>query len=164
MHRIAATIIAASMLVAQSAGAGADSWNKIRYVAGTIEAKVNPYDYNTTLTVSRDEIVLAFSPRPTVRLEPSQVVSISYGIQAQQRVKTVMESSPAKQGKKSALVPPDPPGLFGFLRPKDELVGIVFKNQDGSAGAVLLQTLPGYHLAILGALSMVTGKPIEMAK
>jgi hypothetical protein len=164
MHRIAATIIAVAVLAAQSAGAGGDSWNKIRYVAGTIEAKVNPYDYNTKLTVSRDEIVLAFSPRPTVRLEPSRVVSISYGVQAQQRVRTILEISSAKQGQKAALLPPDPPGLFGFLRPKDELVGIVFKNQDGSAGAVLLQTLPAYYQAILGALSMATGKPIEMVK
>jgi len=157
-------MLAIAVLAVQSVAAAADSWNKIRYMAGTIEAKVNPYDYNVTLTVTHDKIVLAFSPRPTVRMDPSKIVSISYGREAQQRVAAVLDLSSAKQAQRSAFVPPDPPGLFGFLRPKDELIGIVFKDQNDKTGAVLLQTLPGYKLAILGALSMATGKSIETAK
>ena len=163
MHRVT-LMFAMAVLAVQSVGAAADSWNKVRYMAGTIQAKVNPYDYNVTLTVTRDKIVLAFSPRPTVRLEPSKIVSISYGREAQQRVSAVLDASTTKQSQKSAFAPPDPPHLFGFLHPKDELIGIVFKDQDGGTGAVLLQTVPGYKLAILGALSMATGKSIETAK
>lgn len=38
--------------------AAGNSWNKIRYSGGTVAAKVNPYDWNTTLTVSPGTIVL----------------------------------------------------------------------------------------------------------
>lgn len=152
MHRIAALISAAAIFAAQGAWAAGSSWNKIRYMGGTIQAKVNPYDYNTTLTVSPDSIVLAFSPRPTVRIKPSQVTSISYGQEALRRVSAVVALD----------TPGKPPALFGLLRTKDYFIGIVYQTEDGKTGAVLLETR--FYLSILEDLKFVTGKPIDISK
>ncbi|MBZ5499937.1 MAG: hypothetical protein LAP85_26365 [Acidobacteriia bacterium] len=154
MHRAAALVIAAAIFSAHGAWAVGSSWNKIRYMGGTIQAKVNPYDYNTTLTVSPDSIVLAFSPRPTVRIKPAQVTSISYGQEAQRRVAAVVALS----------TPGNPPALFGLLRTKDHFLGIVYQTNDGKSGAVLLEAHRNFYLDILEALKIVTGKPIEISK
>lgn len=135
------------------AGAMGSSWNKIRYMGGTVQAKVNPYNYNTTLTVSPDSIVLVIGSRQTVRLKPSQVRTLSYGQEAQRRVAAVV-----------SLSNPNPPALFGMLRAKDHYIGIVYQTDDGQIAAVLLEAHKLYYLDILAALKMVTGKPVEIEK
>lgn len=126
------------------------SWNKVRYHGGTVQVKVDPWDWNTTITVTPDAITLVFSPKATVLIKPSKVVSVSYGLEAKRRVEDVVALS--------MLV--GPLGLFGLLhKTKDELVGIVYQTEDGKQGAVLLES--PFALAICGALSTVTGKPVE---
>jgi hypothetical protein len=86
-----------------------------------------------------------------VRIAPSKVRSLSYGQEAKRRVENVVALS--------MLLGPF--GLFGLMhKTKDELVGIVYDTDDGKQGAVLLES--PFALAILGALSTVTGKAIEV--
>jgi len=126
-------------------------WNKIRYRGGTVQVRLDPWDWNTAISVKPDEIMLDFSGRATLRLKPSQVVSISYGQEAKRRVENVVALS--------MLL--GPLGLFGLLhKTKDELVGIVYDTGDNKQGAILLES--PFALAILGALSTVTGKTIEV--
>lgn len=135
----------------QAAGAPRNSWNKIRYRGGTVAAKVDDWDWNTTLTVKPDEIVVVFAPRTTVRIKPSQVDSISYGEEAHRRVGDIVALS----------VVLGPFALFGLLRhPQDHLVGIVYHTDDGKRGAILLET-PVYW-GILQFLKAVTGKPVDI--
>jgi hypothetical protein len=126
------------------------SWNKVRYHGGTVQVKVDPWDWNTTITVTPTEITLLFAPKMTARITPSKVRSLSYGQEAKRRVEDVVALS----------VLLGPFGLFGLMhKTKDELVGIVYDTDDGKPGAVLLES--PFALAILGALSTVTGKAIE---
>jgi hypothetical protein len=152
MHRI----IAISLVLAVSSAQAAmpfGSWNKIRYRGGTIEAKVNPFDWNTTLTIQPDMITLRFNPKVTVHIKPSQVASISYGQEAHRRVADVVALS-------AVLTPL---ALFGLLHvSKDHLVGIVYHTEDGKPAAVLLEVHKSYYWKILQTLKEVTGRPIDI--
>ena len=136
----------------QAAGAPPqNSWNKIRYRGGTVSAKVDSWDWNTTLTINPDEIVVFFAPRTTLRIKPSQVDSISYGQEAHRRVEDIVALS---------LVL-GPFALFGLLRhPTDHLVGIVYHTDDAKRGAILLEAQAYWR--ILQALKAATGKPVDI--
>jgi hypothetical protein len=152
MRRVVAACVLLSLSWAQASGAARNSWNKIRYRGGSVVARVDSWDWNTTLTVKPDEITVFFAPRTTLRLKPSQVESISYGQEAHRRVGDIVALS---------LVL-GPLALFGLLNhPKDNLVGIVYHTDDGKRGAILLET--DSYWAILKALKTATGKPVDLA-
>jgi hypothetical protein len=152
MRRIFAVAAIVSLAWAQATGADrAPSWNKIHYLGGTVKAKVDRWDWNTTLTIRDGEIELVFNPHTTLRLKPSQVRSISYGQEAHRKVEDIVALG---------LVFP-PLALFGVLHAsKEQLVGIVYDTEDGKMGAVLLES-PQFF-AILQALTRVTGKTVEL--
>jgi hypothetical protein len=89
MRRAAAFCLVLAIACWHCVWAEGDSWNKLRYRGGTIPAKVNPFDWNTTLTVEEDAIVLTFSPKQTVRLKPSQITLLGYGSEAQRRASEI---------------------------------------------------------------------------
>jgi hypothetical protein len=135
--------------------ADGNSWNKIRYAGGTVPAKVNPYDWNTTLTVTPDTIILMFAHRTTLKLAPAQVTALSYGQEAHRRVADMVALS---------VVFLNPLLLFGILHQnKDHFVGIEFKTADGKPGAVLLEADKSNYRGILEVLKNVTGKPVQNA-
>lgn len=133
------------------------TWDQTRYEGGTVKVKVSPYDWNTTITVNDDSIVLVFTPatvfKPglTLRLKPSQILSLFEGPLAWRRVAEVP----------GAVLPAKPPKLFGILTDWAS-VGIVYDAGDGKRGAILLQTY--YEGAILAALTKVTGKTPEAGR
>lgn len=150
MRRTSAILIAgATLLWAQG-----NAWNRIRYAGGTMEAKVNPFDWNTTLTVTPDAIALAIGPKARLRLEPAQVTTLSYGQEAHRRVADMVALS---------LVA-TPVALFGILhKSTTHFVGIEYKTADGKTGAVLLEADKNNYRAILSVLKTVTGKPVQNA-
>ncbi len=158
MRRILAFLVAAIVLGAPCAGVEHRSWNKILYIGGTVPIKTNPYDYNTTLTVSLkpDQIVVviapgsAFASRQTIRIQPSRVVSLSAGPAAWRRVGEVS----------GARLPAKAPALFGLLQDRGFL-GIVYEAEDGKRGAMLLDTYLSW--SILEVLRTLTGKPVEVS-
>jgi hypothetical protein len=152
-RRILATLLAISS--ARCLMAGDDSWNKIRFMGGTIQAKgVDPYDWNTALTVRSDGIVIVIGHRQSVRILPAQVTTMSYGQEAHRRV--------AEMVAVSLLV--TPVALFGLLhKGKDHFIGIEYRGEDGKTGSVLLEADKNNYRAILEALKAVTGKPVENA-
>ena len=154
MRRILAYSLIVTVSWAQSLHAEGNSWNKIRYTGGTIQAKVNPYDWNTTLTVTSDAIVLAFARGQTVRIKPAQVTVLSYGQEAHRRVADMVALS--------MLV--TPLALFGLLhKSKDHLVSVEWRGDDGKPAAVLLEVHKDQYRSLLGALKTVTGKPVANA-
>jgi hypothetical protein len=154
MRRALASIVALAMVWTQCLASETNSWNKIRYAGGTIEVKVNPYDWNTTLTVTSDAIVLVFSHRQTLRIPPAYVTSLSYGQEAHRRV--------AEMVALSVLV--NPLALFGlFHKSKDHFIGIQYQGDHGKAAGLLLEADKGNYRAVLDALKTATGKPVENA-
>jgi hypothetical protein len=152
MRPQAKRVIALVILATHLLGADGNSWNRIRYSGGTVAAKVNPYDWNTTLTVSVDNITLVFARRTTLKLAPSQVTALSYGEQAYRRVADMVALS---------VVFINPLVLFGILhQSKNHFVSIEFRGDDGKTGAVLLEVDKNNYRAILEALKTVTGKPV----
>jgi hypothetical protein len=144
----------ATVLCAPSSSAERKSWNQIRYVGGTVPIKTSRYDWNTTLTVTADAIVVEIAPatvfaaRKTVRIKPSQIVSLSANEAAWQHVAAV----------DGAQLPAKHPTLFGILA-DFEFLGLVYETDDGKRAAMLLDSnLSG---PILQVLTKVTGKPIE---
>lgn len=130
-----------------------NSWNKIRYSGGTVAAKVNPYDWNTTLTVTPDAVRMVFAGRTAYQLAPSQVTALSYGEEAHRRVADMVALS---------VVFVNPLVLFGILhRSKNHFIGIEFRGDDGKPGAVLLEADKNNYHAILEALKVVTGKAVQ---
>jgi len=154
MQRIVASIVAATLVGPWCAHAEGNSWNKIRYSGGTVEAKVNPFDYNTTLTVTADQIVLVFAHRQTLRMKPQQVTALSYGQEASRRVADMVALS----------VVASPLALFGLLhKSKFHFIGIEFRGEGGKPGAVLLEADKSNYRAILEVLHAVTGQPVKNA-
>jgi hypothetical protein len=147
-------IIVLAVLAAHLLAGDGNSWNKLRYSGGTVPAKVNPYDWNTTLTVTSGSITLSFAHRSTLKLVPGQVTALSYGERAYRRVADMVALS---------VVFVNPLVLFGILhQSKAHFIGIEFRTDDGKAGAVLLEADKNNYQAILGALKAVTGKPVQI--
>jgi hypothetical protein len=142
------------VLACSLAAADGNSWNKLRYSGGTVEAKVNPFDWNTTLTVAPDAIVLVFAHRVTVRMKPAQVTALSYGQEAHRRVADMVALS----------VVATPLALFGILhKSKTHFIGIEYRTGDDKPGAVLLEADKNNYRAILNTLQAVTGKAVKNA-
>ena len=141
-------------MLAVAVRAEGNSWNKLRYSGGTVEAKVNPFDWNTTLTVTPGEIVLTFEHQKTVKFRASQVTALSYGQEAHRRVADMVALS----------VVATPLALFGILhKSKVHFIGIEYRTADGKAGAVLLEADKNNYRAILDVLRKLTGKPVQNA-
>ena len=144
-------ILACTVALAVAVSAAGNSWNKMRYSGGTVAARVNPYDWNTTLTVSPGSIVLVFGGRVTERIKPEQVTALSYGQEAHRRVADMVALS--------FIV--TPLALFGLLhQSKVHFIAIEYHKDDGKPAVVLLEADKGSYRAILDALKAVTGKPV----
>lgn len=124
------------------------SWNKIRYEAGTIDAKVNPFDWNTALKVLPTGIEMTFEGRKHVMIESRSITALSCGDTAYRRVNELLVNTTSR-----------PVPLFGILRnSKDHLVGIEFKDEHGVKGAVLLTVHKDSYNELLQSLSRLTGQ------
>jgi hypothetical protein len=135
-------------------GAPTNSWNKIRYMGGSIQPKVDAYDWNTTLTVMPDAIVLAFEHNQKQRIAPAQVTALSYGQEAHRRVKEMVALS----------VMITPVALFGLLhKGKDHFIAIEYRADDGKPASILLEAHKDNYKAVLEALKSATGKPVANA-
>ncbi len=131
-----------------------NSWNKLRYNGGTVQAKVNPFDWNSTLTINPDSLVFTFGPRVTLRLKPAQVTALSYGQEAHRRVGDMVALS----------VVATPLALFGILhKSKTHFIGVEYRDDSDKPGAVLLEADKNNYRAILKILEVVTGKPVKNA-
>jgi hypothetical protein len=154
MRRIVTWIVVLALAGAQCVRADGNSWNKLRYAGGTVEAKVNDFDWNTILTVTPDSIEAMFAHRQTLRLQPAQVTALSYGQEAHRRVADMVALS--------AVV--TPLALFGLLhKSKVHFIGIEYRTADGKPGAILLEADKNNYRAILQVLKAVTGKPVQNA-
>ena len=155
MRRLLTSTVLFSVIASSTLEAAAgNSWNKLRYSGGSFEAKVNPFDWNTTLTVTPDDLTLVFSGTKTLRIKPSAVTALSYGKEAHRRVADFVALS----------VVATPLVLFGVLhKSKVHFIGIEYNGDDHKPGAILLEADKNNYRAILQVLSAVTRKPVSNA-
>lgn len=132
--------------------ATANVWKKVRYQGGTIDASVNRFDWNTTVTTSADTVELLFGGFQSVRIPARSITALSYGQKAYRRV--------ADMATLSVFL--TPVALFGVLhKSRDHLIGIEFKGTDAKPGAVLLMVHKDRYRELLLTLKDMTGKPVE---
>jgi opacity protein-like surface antigen len=154
MRRALTYLVVAAMLAPPCSAAERKSWNQIRYIGGTVQIKTSRYDWNTTLTLGSDAIVVEIAPatvfgaKKTVRVKFSQVVSLSSSEAAWQHVAAV----------DGAQLPARHPKLFGMLE-EYGFLGIVYKGDDGKRAAMLLDSI--FSTIISNTLTKATGRPIE---
>src|SRR5258707_11948026 len=152
MRKMVACVVVLAM--AAPLWADGNSWNKVRYSGGTVEAKVNPFDWNTTLTVTGDAIALQIGLHKSLRLKPTQVTELSYGQEAYRRVADMVAIS---------LIA-TPLALFGILhKSKSHFISIEYQGDDAKPGPVLLEADKNNYRVILQVLKTVTGKPVRNA-
>jgi len=154
MRRALTYIVVATAFCPPCSAAKGPSWNQIQYIGGTIRIKTSRFDWNTTLTLDGGAIVVeiapatVFIPKKTVRIKPSQVVSLSMGASAWRHVAAV----------DGAQLPSKPPALFGLLQ-DNGFLGIVYDDDAGKRAAILLDS--HFSAAMLQVLMRITGKPVE---
>jgi hypothetical protein len=157
-------LISLLVLLAVAALASAEerkSWNKVRYIGGTIPIKAGKYDWNTTITITSkpDAVTVSIAPASVfahphavaVRLEPSEISAVVTGPGAWQRVADI----PGSQ------LPSKPPTLFGLLLDR-AFLAILFQDADRKPAAILLESMQSWQIARV--LEALTGKPQEYAK
>jgi hypothetical protein len=148
MRRVLAILAIGTLQVAAQTG----SWSRIRYAGGTVAAKVNPFDWNSTLTVSPRAVTLSLGPRVKLELRPEQVKALGYGKEAHRRVADMVALS---------LVA-TPVALFGLLhKSTTHFVSVEFMDSGGKPGAVLLEADKNNYRAILTALEKATGQTVK---
>ena len=153
MRRMVAAFLILALAGPACLGAGGNSWNKLRYSGGTVQAKVNPFDWNTTLTVTPDSLDFLLGRQP-FRLKPSLVTALSYGQVAYRRVADMVALS----------VIATPLALFGILhQSKTHFIGIEYRTDDGKPGALLIEADKNNYRTILKVLATVTGLPVKDA-
>ena len=156
MRRALTYIVMATALSTPAHGAEKKSWTKIRYTGGTVPVKASTYDWNTTVTITRnpDSLTIAIAPAKvfgqsqTVHIDPARILSLSAGEGAWRRVAEI----------EGAVLPPRSSSLFGLLD-FHSYIAIVYQAADGKRGGVLLDSYVGFQ--ILTVLTKLTGKPIE---
>jgi len=145
-------VLLLSSLWGQSATAADRSWNRIRYQAGTVDVKVNPFDWNTTLKITGSDIELNFAGRRKITVEGLSVTLLSKGDLAYRRIIDLVSAAGSSR----------PVPLFGILQSdRDHLVGLEFNGINGSHSAILLMIQRDSYNEVLGALSEVTGQPVK---
>jgi hypothetical protein len=156
MHRALLYILVGVACCTALHAAERKSWNRIRYIGGTLPVKASPYDWNTTITAAANphSIVITIAPAKlftsgqTISLKPSQVLSLSEGARAWHHVAELP----------TAQLLQKPPTLFGLFE-NHGFLGIVYQADDGNRAAILLES--PHSRSILSALRVLTNKPIE---
>lgn len=145
---MAVFLIGGELLSAQS------SWNKIRYEGGTIPAKVNPFDWNTTLRISQNNVELIFSGSKRLEIPATEITRLLSGERAYREI-----GKELSHRETAAPVP-----LFGILQAsKEYLIGIEFTGGDRIHHVLLLSVRKDSYNDILRALATVSGQHVEGA-
>ncbi|HLK32623.1 MAG TPA: PEGA domain-containing protein [Terriglobales bacterium] len=148
---ILAIVLCTSIL----AYADGNSFTRVRYNGGSVPSKVDPKEWDNTLTVTSDAITLVLHDKQRVDIPPKSVTSLSYGQEAHRRVGTMI----------ALAVLVAPVALFGlFHKTRLHYIGIQYKTPDGKNAGILLQGDKSNYRAMLVALQGVTGVPVSVAE
>jgi hypothetical protein len=140
------------LLRAQARPQSRGPFNRVSYLGGTFNPKINPYDWNTAVTMNAQALELVFAGRERARIPVAGIQGITYGAKAYRRL--------AEMAALSVIM--TPLALFGAIhKSKDHCVTIEYLDANGQKQAVLLQVHKGSYEDFLKRLSEVTGKKVE---
>ena len=139
-------------LIAQGAG---NTFKRVRYNGGSVDSKVNPKDWDNTLTITQDTITLALKDGKKLDIPTKSVTALSYGQEAHRRVGTMI----------ALAVLVAPVALFGlFHKTRLHYIGIQYSTPDKKTAGILLQGDKDNYRAILVGLQGVTGVPVAVGE
>jgi len=153
MQKIIALILVAliaAVPVLADAPLRGNSFDKVRYNAGTLQTKVDPKDWDNKLVVAPELITLTLKDGQVINIDPKTVTSLSYGQEAHRRVGTMV----------GLAILVSPAALFGlFHKTKLHFIGVEYE-QEGKKAGLLLQGHKDNYRGMLLALKSVTGKEV----
>src|SRR5262249_42025821 len=153
MKKLIACQLCAVVLVLSVTAYGS-TFKDIRYNGGTIKNKIDPKELGDKLTVTSDEISLELKDGQSLKIDPKNVTSLSYGQEAHRRVGTMIALG--------ILVAPL--ALFGlFHKTRLHFIGIEYNTGEGKKAGVLLQAHKDNYRGVLEALRGATGAPVAVA-
>ena len=125
---------------------------KVRYVGVSVASKVKPDDWNNSITVSSEVIVLKLKDGQEVKIDPKTVKLLTYGRHASRKI-----------GTYAALAIISPLFLLGMLKKdKQHFIGIAVETADGKKDGYNLQAKNDRYKALITALEGVTGLKVEV--
>lgn len=153
MQRVFAVLMCVIMVCAPVLADTGNSWNRVRYNAGTLQTTVSPKEWDNKLTITSELITFTLKDGQKVEIDPKTVTSLSYGQEAHRRVGTMI----------ALAIIVAPVALFGlFHKTRLHYIGIEFEK-DGKKGGLLLQGDKDNYRGILMSLKSVTGKEVDTA-
>jgi hypothetical protein len=140
------------IMLATYALAEGSTWDKVRYCGGTLQAEVDPSDWNNHLSVSSEQIVIQLSDGTKAEIPTKSVTGLSYGQQAHGRISSVAKVRVPASESESVI--------FGLRRTRLHFIGIEYRPPDGKSSGLLLQGNKDNYRAILKALENATGASV----
>jgi hypothetical protein len=151
MKRLSVILLSLSIL----AYADGNTFTKVRYNGGSVASKVDPKDWNNTLTITPEDISFETRDKVKVDIAPRSVTTLSYGQEAHRRVGTMV----------ALAILVAPVALFGlFHKTRLHYIGLEYNTPDGKHAGILLQGDKDNYRAILVALQGVTGVPVSVGE
>ena len=127
---------------------------KVRYLAGSVETRVDRDDWRNKLVILSDEIRVELKDGQRISVDPKAVTSISYGREATRHV--------ARWVALGILVHPF--AALGVLNENvKHFVSIEYETTEGKKG-LLIQSHKNNYRNVLAMLRGATGKEIEREK
>jgi hypothetical protein len=149
MKTLLALLLSLSLLAATVVAQG--NQFKVRYVGGSIASTVKPDDWNNTITVNSEAILLKLKDGQEIKIDPKDVKLITHGRNASRRI-----------GRYAALAIVSPLFLLGMLKKnKQHFIGIATESPDGKKNGYNLQAKNDQYRALMTALEGVTGMKVE---
>jgi hypothetical protein len=136
-------------MLASYALAQGSTWDKVRYSGGTLQAEVDPSDWNNHLTVSSEQVVLQLSDGTKAVVPTKSITGLSYGQQAFGQINSIARVAVSGSESESAI--------FGLRKTRLHFIGIEYMPPDGKNSGLLLQGHKDNYRAILKALESATG-------
>ena len=146
----------ACLLVAALAGlAPATSFDQIRYCGGTASSRAGADEWDNTLAVAPEQIVLYLADGQRVKIDPDRVTNLSYGQEAHREFATLVDLG--------VIVAPVP--LLGLLfQTRQHFIGIEYRTAGGEKAGLLIQAHKDNYRAVLMALRGATHAPITVSE
>lgn len=127
---------------------------RVRYLAGSVETRVDRDDWRNKLVILSDEIRVELKDGQRISVDPKAVTSISYGREATRHV--------ARWVALGILVHPF--AALGVLNENvKHFVSIEYETTEGKKG-LLIQSHKNNYRNVLALLRGATGKEIEREK
>jgi hypothetical protein len=131
-----------------------NNFDKIRYIGGAVQARVESDDWGNSLAVTSGGIKLVLKDGQQILIDPKRVTGLSYGQEAHRRVGTEIDTGFILPG-----------AVFDLFRDtRLHYIGIEFTTPEERKSAILIQAHRDNYRAVLTALRGATGAPVAVSE